>query len=220
MDGDFDSRGPIVDHGRWCHVPLVPRRSTLLPCALLLAIVLALTACGGDTEEPEAKPSATAAPEEASDATLTKDQYEERYRAAREGDTERVSDQRQALESALAQQDVDGIARALENFAQFTRSEAQELSTLRPPGDIADEHAGFVAVMRETASAYDEVAQAAADAPTPEAALAELARLQQLLGSSSTQRRARAFAQAVQEGGYDLGIGPGDSALPGQTPVQ
>jgi hypothetical protein len=182
-----------------------------LPIIVLLAIVAALSACSGEDE--------SGGSESGTGPTLSRAEYEERYVAVRKENADEVEDLQQELESALRDEDAGGIADALDEFAQLTRSVADQLGDLRPPSDVAGEHDGYVAVLRDTASGYEDVAEAAADAPTFEAALAELEQLVQVFGGEENQRRVRAFARAVEQGGYDLGFAAGEGGLPGPSPV-
>jgi hypothetical protein len=178
--------------------------------SLLVAIACALAACGGEGGESRlSAPTETPTAQAASGATLSKAEYERRFTAALQRYDDRAVPLREPLESAVRDRDPERVAQVIGNFGESMRLQAEELATLRPPSNISDEHHGYVALLRETARTYEQLAHAVADAPTPEVAQDKYAELLQLvLGNDKADPRAAAFQRAAQRGGYDLRLKP------------
>ena len=172
-----------------------------LAACLLLAAALGCAGCGGD--DGDGSPSAP-------DRVLTKAEYEKAYRATSEDNDEKVEELRDVFRSA-GRDETDKIAAALEDFAKFTREDAQALDALRPPADIADEHQRFVDLMGRLADTYEKTGRRVREASSFEEAQLELLSIQEFLVNK--QKVPRAFQRAIEKGDYDLGTGV---TLPGQ----
>jgi hypothetical protein len=190
--------------------PLYGSAECGLRVSLLVAIMFALPACGGEGGEPRVStPTATPTAQAATGAMLSKAEYERRFTAALQRYDDRAIQLREPLESAFQNRDPERIAQVLGDFGESMRIRANELATVRPPSDIAAEHDGYVALLRETARKYEQLAQAVAEAPTLEVAQARYAALLRLvLGRKKADPRAVVFHRAAQRGGYELRLKP------------
>ena len=159
---------------------------------LTALLVMSLTgpACGED--ESGSRPSTD--PPSADAGRLDKPEYEARFRDVLD-EARRTND---AAERAGASE-----AERLETAAASLETAAKRLDALSPPGEVAQAHADFVAVLehqQERMQAYVELVAAGKTA--------EAERLVETEPSPEIARRARAMRETFARLGYDIGTEP------------
>ena len=161
-----------------------------LAAAVLVALA-ALAGCGGEDDNGSGR-------------TLTKAEYEQRYRAIGDDNLDQVEELQKAFDEA-APGDTDAIGDALREFAGLMRADARAMDALQPPADIAKEHQDYADLLMRTADVYEDAAEEV-----------DLAAIFEWIAKEENLEVAGAFTEAIEKGDYELSEDAG--TLPGLNP--